>query len=308
MSAITPVSAVLQAAGALLAPLLPGGVQAAKARMQGRRGPGPLQPYRELRRLWRRSAVDPEGVTALYRLAPAVVAAALALSLAVVPVGGHGGGWPAGHDALLVVGLLVTARFAMALSAWDTGTGFGLMGASRDLAFAVFGEALLALTILLAVLPAGSTDLRAMWVAAGGTAIWAQPAHWCGLLAMSLVVLLETGRQPIDNPDTHLELTMVHEGPLLEYAGRDLAALHWAAAVRHWVVLVVAAGLYLPHPVEAWSGLAALGGGMVGIVGALALTETWLARMRLVRVPRVLAAGAGIALLGLVSWVTGGGL
>jgi formate hydrogenlyase subunit 4 len=308
MSAITAASTALQASGVVLAPLLPGGVQALKARLQGRRGAGPLQPYRELRRLWRRTVVDPEGTTAVYRAAPSVVAGALALSLLVVPLGGHGLAWPAGHDAFLLVGLLVVARFAMALSAWDTGGGFGLMGAARDLAFAVFGEALFALTILLAALPAGSTDLRAMWAAAGGGDIWTQPAHWCGLLAVALVVLLETGRQPMDNPDTHLELTMVHEGPLLEFGGRDLAYLQWASAARHWVVLAVAAGLYLPHPTEAWAGLAALAAGVAAAVGALALTETWLAKMRLVRVPRVLGAGAAVALLGLVSWVAGGGL
>jgi formate hydrogenlyase subunit 4 len=308
MSPDTVVPSILQLAAIALAPLLPGGIQAVKARLQGRRGAGLLQPYRELRRLWRRSHVDPAGTTAVYRAAPAIVAAALAVAVAVVPIGGRGAAWPAAHDALLVVGLLVLARYAIALSAWDTGSGFGLMGAARDLTFAVFGEALLALTILLASLPAGSTDLRTMWTAASGTAIWAQPAHWCGLLAMGLVVLFETGRQPFDNPDTHLELTMVHEGPLLEYGGRDLAYLQWASAARHWVVIVIAASLFLPHPAGAWWGLVALGLGVAGIVVTLALAETWLAKMRLLRVPGVLGAGMAVALIGLVSWAAGGGL
>lgn len=308
MSTATAVSTTLQVAGIALAPLLPGAIQALKARLQGRRGAGPLQPYRELRRLWRRSHVAPEGTTVIYRAAPAVVAAALVLAVAVVPIGGNGTDWPAGHDALLVVGLLVLARFAMALSAWDTGAGFGLMGAARDLTFAVFGEALLALTILLASLPAGSTDLRTMWTGAAGTEIWTQPAHWCGLLAMGLVVLFETGRQPFDNPDTHLELTMVHEGPLLEYGGRDLAYLQWGSAARHWVIIVIAAGLFLPHPTGDWWGLVALVLGVAAIVGGLAVAETWFVKMRLLRVPSVLGAGAAVALIGLVSWVAGGGL
>lgn len=295
----------LQVAAAGLAPLLVGGVQAAKARLQGRRGPGPLQPYRELRRLWRRGIVDPEGAGPVYRATPAVVGAALALCLLVVPVAAHGPGWPAGHDALVVVGLLALARTAMALSAWDTGGGFGLMGASRDLTFAVMGEALLVLVVLVAALPAGTTDLRAMWAAGAGTGVWAEPAHWCGALAMGLVAVLETGRQPVDNPDTHLELTMVHEGPLLEYAGRDLAMLTWAAAARHWVVLVLAAGLFLPHPAGFAGSLAALVLGLAALVGALALVETWQAKMRLLRVPPLLAAGAAVALLGVVSWAAG---
>lgn len=301
-------AAAAQAAGVALAPLLTGGIQSLKARLQGRRGAGALQPYRELRRLWSRTPVDPDGAGAVYRVVPALTAAALILAIAVVPLAGRGISWPMGNDALLLVGLLVLARVAAAAGAWDTGSGFALMGAGRDMAFAVAGEALLVLAILLAALPAGSTDLRAMWQAAAGGEAWADPAHWCGLLAIALVVLLETGRQPIDNPDTHLELTMVHEGPLLEYAGRDLAFLQWAAAARHWVVLVLAAGLYLPHPAGTWAGMAATAAGVALGVAGLAVTETWVAKMRLVRVPRVLLAGVAVALLGLVSWVAGGGL
>src|SRR5204862_853008 len=102
------------------------------------------------------------------------------------------------------------------------------------------------------------TDLLAMSAAAGGRGIWDEPAHWCGVLAFALVVLVETGRQPIDNPDTHLELTMIHEGALLEYAGRDLAYLHWVAAARHWLMLTLAAALFLRHPRDFAGGLAAL--------------------------------------------------
>ena len=149
----------------------------------------------------------------------------------------------------MLVGLLALARVAIALSAWDVGGGFGLMGAARDLTFAILGEALAVLVVLLAAVPAGGTGLRRDVV--GGVRAPASGASrrtGAALVAMALVVLLETGRQPIDNPDTHLELTMIHEGPLLEYAGRDLALLTWSAAARHWVVLVLAAGLFLPHP------------------------------------------------------------
>lgn len=292
-----------QVAGIGVAPLLPGAVQSVKARLQGRRGPGALQPYRELRRLWRRGVVQPLGAGPAYRLAPAVAAGALAVAVLVVPLSAHGPEWPAGHDAVLVAGLLALARFAMAASAWDTGAGFGLMGASRDLTVAVFGEALLVLTILIASLPAGTTDLRGMWLAAAGAAVWSEPAHWCGAVAMALVVIVETGRQPIDNPDTHLELTMIHEGPLLEYAGRDLAVLQWAAAARHWVVIALAAGLFMPHPSEPLPGLAAMAGCGALLAFLLALVETWQAKLRLLRVPPLLLAGSGVAVLGLVSWV-----
>ena len=141
MSAGDGVAMGVQVAGLGLAPLLPGGVQAAKARLQGRRGPGVLQPYRELRRLWRRGAVDPGGSGPVYRAHPRPRRGrARGLCLLVVPVAARGTGWPAGNDALLVVGLLALARVAIALSAWDTGGGFGLMGAARDLTFAIVGR------------------------------------------------------------------------------------------------------------------------------------------------------------------------
>jgi len=296
-----------QVAGAGLAPLLPGGVQAVKARLQGRRGPGALQPYRELRRLWGREGVDPDGAGAVYRLAPLLAAGALAVCLLAVPVAPAGAGWPVGHDAVLVVGLLALARVWLALSAWDTGAGFGLMAASRDLTFAVVGEALVLAVVLVASLQAGSTDLVDIWSANAGTEVWTEPAHWCGALAMGLVILLETGRQPIDNPDTHLELTMVHEGPLLEYGGRDLALLTWTGAARHWVVLVIAAGAFLPHPSAVGPALVALAAGLVALVAALALVETLQAKMRLLRVPWLLLAGTALALLGVAASAAGTG-
>lgn len=291
--------------GLALAPLLPGAIQAGKARLQGRRGPSPLQPYRELRRLWSKTLVDPQPTTIVYRLAPCLIAAATVLALFLVPIAGRSPEWPLGNDAIVLVGLLALARFALAAASWDTGSGFALMGSSRDLTLSVFAEALLVLALILAATPAGSTDLVAMSAAASGSAIWSEPAHWCGAAAFALVVLVETGRQPIDNPDTHLELTMIHEGPLLEYGGRDLALLEWSAAARHWIFLVVAAELYLPH----WGGfgaqLAWLAGGVAALCAALALTETAQAKMRILRAPALLAGGSLLALVGLIARLVG---
>ena len=296
-----------QLAGVAAAPLVPGAIQALKARLQGRRGPSPLQPYRTLRRLWGKTAVDPEGTGIVYRLAPPLVAACLLVALLLVPVGGRSAGWGLGNDALVLVGVLALARFALAAATWDTGNGFALMGAARDLTLAVFGEALLLLALLVAALPAAGTDLRAMSDSAAGAGFPGSPAHWCGALAFALVVLVETGRQPVDNPDTHLELTMIHEGPLLEYAGRDLAFLHWAAAVRHWIFLVLGAELFLPH----WGGFGARVlltlAGMAAVAAALAAVETTQAKMRILRVPALLGIGCLIALAGVGSHVAGVG-
>lgn len=303
MTAATAVAGAVQAVGGIaLSPLIPGMIQHLKGRLQGRRGPSPLQPYRELRRLWGKSAVQPEGTSVLYRLAPALVAATLVVAVALVPVGGRSPDWGVGHDALVLVGLLALARFALALASWDTGSGFSLMGSSRDLTFGLFVEGLLLLVLVVAALPHGSTDLRLLSDAGAGWHVWGKPAHWSAALAFAFVVLAETGRQPVDNPDTHLELTMVHEGPLLEYAGRDLAYLQWASATRHWVMLVLAAELFLPHAGSFGLRLLALVLGLAALSAVLALTETWQAKMRILRVPAFLAAGAALGLTGLVSW------
>jgi formate hydrogenlyase subunit 4 len=299
------VSGIVQVGGIALAPLLPGLAQSAKARLQGRRGPSPLQPYRELRRLWRRSRVAPEPRSVVYEAAPPVVGAALLLALLLLPIGSDAASWGLGNDALVLVGLLALARFAIGAAAWDTGSGFALMGASRDLTFAVFVEGLFVLVLVLLALPASSTDLVAMSAVAADGEPWREPVRWAAVVALMLVVIAETGRQPVDNPDTHLELTMVHEGPLLEYAGRDLALLQWAAAARHWIVLVLVAEVAMPHPGPFAAQLAWLAGWLLALAAVLAVIETAQAKMRILRVPLLLGGGVAVCLLGLVSWALG---
>jgi formate hydrogenlyase subunit 4 len=308
VSAATLISGVVQLGGGVLgAPAIVGLIQNLKARLQGRRGPSVLQPYRELRRLWGKSGVEPEPHTPIYTLAPAVVAACTLLALALVPIGGHAPDWGLGHDALVLVGLLALARFAVTLAAWDTAGAFGLMGAARDLTFSVFVEGLLLLVLVLLALPLHSTDLLSMSHAATLQNVWSRPAHWAAAAAFCLVILAETGRQPVDNPDTHLELTMVHEGPLLEYAGRDLAYLQWSAAARHWIVLVLGCELLVPHPGPFAAQVAVLAGGVLALSAALAVCETVQAKMRVLRVPLLLGFGVALCLLGLASWFAGGG-
>lgn len=289
--------------GIALAPLLPGLVQHWKARLQGRRGPTPLQPYRELRRLWGKSAVDVEGAGVVYRLAPSVAASSVAVAVLLVPVASDAPDLGVGRDALVLAGLLALARFAVAASSWEVANGFALMGASRDLTIAVFVEAALVLALAVAALASGTTDLVQMIAGTAGSAAWSGPALALGALAFALVVVAETGRQPVDNPDTHLELTMIHEGPLLEYAGRDLALLQWAAAARHWLVLVLAAQVFLPHATDPRVQLALLPILLIVLCGALALTETLVAKMRILLVPRLLGIAALAALLGIVAWL-----
>jgi formate hydrogenlyase subunit 4 len=302
VSARDAIAGAIQVCGIVaIAPLLPGLTQWVKARLQGRRGASPLQPYRELARLWGKSVVDPEGTGPVYRFAPAIVAATVALAGLLVPIAGHAPDWPVGHDALVLLGLLALGRLALAAATWDTANGFALQGASRDLAISVAVEAALVLALACAALAASTTDLRGMAAAGAGVHVWSNPAQALALLAFLLVVVAETGRLPVDNPDTHLELTMIHEGPLLEYAGRDLAFLQWAMAARHWLMLALAAAIFLPHPSGFVAGLALLPVMLAAVAIGLGLLETLVAKLRILLVPRLLGAGAGVALLAVIS-------
>ena len=291
--------------GVVVAPFLVGLTQLLKARLQGRRGPSPIQPYRELRRLWGKSGVDVVGTTVIYRLVPVVVVAAIGAAVLLVPAAVGAPGFGVGHDALTLAGLLVLARIAICVAAWDLSNGFSLQGASRDLMFAVFVEVTLVLCVVVAALVAGTTDLRGIIAGTAGIDPWASPVLILGAVAFAVVVIAETGRQPVDNPDTHLELTMIHEGPLLEYAGRDQALLQWAMAARHWLVLVIATQIFLPHPEGIWWQLGLLPVWLVVLCGALALTETLVAKMRVLLVPRLIGASAGVAFVGVIIWLSG---
>jgi formate hydrogenlyase subunit 4 len=289
--------------GIALAPLLPGLVQHWKARLQGRRGPSPLQPYRELRRLWSRAGIDVEGTSLVYRIAPPVAAAAVVAAVLLVPVAAAAPDLGVGHSMLALAGLLALARFSVGVASWDTENGFALMGASRDLTIAVFAEAALVLSLGAAALVAGTTDLTGIVAGTAGSATWSSPGLALGAVGFAIVVVAETGRQPFDNPDTHLELTMIHEGPVLEYGGRDLAYLHWAAAARHWIVLVIAAQVFLPHGTSTWGQLVALPLVLVALAAALAVVETLVAKMRILLAPRLLAVGAAAGLLGILTYL-----
>ena len=180
------------------------------------------------------------------------------------------------------------------------------MGASRDGTLAVFVEPVLVLSLTVLALAAGTTDLGALSAATAGVTPWTRPALPLAALAFGLVLIAEMGRQPVDNPDTHLELTMIHEGPLLEYAGRDLALLQWSAAIRHWLVVVLAASTFLPHPADPWVALAVFAPTVVALCAMLAVLETLVAKMRVLLVPRALLVAAAIALLGILSHLATG--
>jgi formate hydrogenlyase subunit 4 len=273
----------------LLAPLLQGAIKSAKARWQNRRGPGLLQPYRDVTKLLARESVVSDQASWVFRYAPTVYAAALISAALLVPTIARRSAAAGVGDAVVFVGLLALARFALALAALDTASNFGGMGASREVAFAALVEPALMLVIFAVALPRGSTSLS---VLVGGGRLGA--ADLIAFGALLIVAIAETGRIPIDNPDTHLELTMAHEGMVLEYSGRPLGVIHWATQVKQLAIVALAVSFFFPWgmagadertPLALAGGLATfvLKAGLLGLV--LAAIETAVAKLRIFRAP-----------------------
>jgi len=292
-----------------VAPLLLGITKAVKSRLQYRRGPSPLQPYRDLAKWWRKEAVESEAASPLTALTPPLVLAAVLVATLLVPIVGRRPPLDGWGDLLVVVGLLALARFVMALAALDAGSAFGGMGSSREVAISALVEPALLLALAGSALAAGSTDLGAIAGAGSlaGTA-WFTPALLLGAGAFAVVAVAETGHEPVDNPDTHLELTMVHEGMLLEASGPRLAMLAYAAELK----LVLVAGLFGAAflPVGLAANLApvsvrvAVGAALAKLVAdavALAVLDATLAKLRILALPGLLATASILAAVGLAA-------
>ena len=282
-----------------LAPLIQGFIQWCKARSQNRRGPAPWQPYHNLFKLLGKDMVTPQTASWITTITPFICFAAAFAVAALAPVfPGQNGGVA---DLLLVVYLFGLSRFMLALAGLDTGSSFAGMGSSREMYLAVLVEPAFLLAILAAVGGAGTTELGAMT----GDALkhsFTLP-YVLAAVAFFLVTVAECGRIPVDNPDTHLELTMFQEAMLLEYSGRELALLHWSIFVRQLGMILLFVRLFLP-----WSWLDLIPFESVWLVGKvffvailLAATETSTAKMRLFRLPDFLAASGLLSLLALVA-------
>ena len=292
-----------------LAPGLVGLIRWLKARLQGRRGAPMWQPYREIRKLLAKEVVVSTNASWLFRVAPYVVfsstvAVTLMVPLVAAPqaLGGVG-------DVLVVVYLLLLATFFLALAGLDPGSAFGGMGASRDVTVAALAEPTIALAIFALALTAGSTNLtRIVSRTLAEPSVALSPGHLLAFTALFVVTLAETGRLPVDNPSTHLELTMIHEAMVLEYSGRYLALIEWAAATKLLVFFTLLANLFLPWGVAAQVtpgtvAVAALAflGKLVLLAGIVAVLETRVAKLRLFRVPELLSVSFVLALLAVTS-------
>ncbi len=288
-----------------LAPLLLGFTRTVKARMLRRRGPPLLQPYRDLLKLIRKEAVLADGASPLFRAAPYMIFAATWVAAALVPTFATGLVFAWVGDLIVIIALIGSARFFLALAGMDIGTSFGGIGSSREMLFASLAEPAMIMIVFTMALIAGSTQLSyiaAFMQESAGLRVSAGLA----LVALIIVAVAENARIPVDNPATHLELTMVHEAMVLEYSGRHLAMIELAAAVKLLLYVSLIACMFFPWGLaEAGSGAAAYAAGMVAYVGKvlaggfmLVLFETSIAKMRVFRVPQFLGAALMLGLLG----------
>ncbi len=288
------------------APLLNGFIKKIKARFQLRQGPPLLQGYRDLAKWLSRSEQVAESTSFVHVLAPAGILAATVAALLFVPVFSERTPLTASGDLIVVVGLLALARALLTLGGMDSGGAFGQMGSSRELAVGALVEPVLLLSLAALALQPQSTRLGEI-VAFGD----AHPGDFLGLgwalaaTGFAVVLIAETGRIPVDNPDTHLELTMIHEGMLIEYSGRSLGMLHHAAMIKQFLLAVLLANLFLPFGMARFDGAASYALGTlfvvvkVALVGvALAVVESAFAKKRFFELPDLIGTAGFSAMLG----------
>jgi len=288
------------------APLLTGFVRKIKARLLRRRGPSVWQPYRDLARLLRKEVVLAENASWLFRVAPYLIFAATWVAAALIPTFAAGLMFNWSADLIAIAALLGSARFFLALAGMDVGTSFGGIGSSREVMIASLAEPAMLLMVFTLALIAGSTQLSTIAEVMSIDETGLRVSLALALIALIMVAIAENARIPVDNPATHLELTMVHEAMVLEYSGRHLAMIELAASLKLLLYMSLIACVFLPWGLA--SPAAGAGAYLVGAavyasklaIGgfALALFETVIAKMRVFRVPEFLGAALMLGLLG----------
>jgi len=299
MSAMAPLHTLL---ALTLAPLLLGVINRTKAVIGGRIGQPLLQPYHDLAKLLRKGAVYSGTTTWVFRAGPVVGLAAILVALALLPFAGAPALWSFSGDVILLVYLLGVLRFVTVAAALDTGSSFEGMGASREVTFAALAEPAVLLGLAALARATGSMSLSAVFAGVTAT-VWGQAAPALALVAaaFSIVFLAENGRIPIDDPTTHLELTMIHEVMVLDNGGPDLAFILYGAALKLWLLGSLLVGVVVPvHTGSPWLDTTSAVGGLFVLAVGTGLVESSMARLRLVHVPRLLIAAGVLATLALV--------
>ena len=299
--------ALLQGAGMLaVAPLLRGTIKKMKAAMQTRQGPPLLQGYYDLAKLLRKETVRSDVASWVYVAGPRVYFATALAATTLVPVLVPMAPLEGAGGILGLVGILALGRFALATASLDTGSPFGGMGGSREMTIAALAEPALMLGLFTSALAAGSLDLGAVVRSLLGPGVVFRPSDIFALSGLFVVLIAETGRIPVDNPATHLELTMIHEAMVLEYAGPDLALVEWASAVKELLYITLLIDLFMPvgiativAPAPLLIAVAAWTGKVLVFAVAITLVESTNAKLRLFRVPELVAVSLGLGFLAL---------
>jgi formate hydrogenlyase subunit 4 len=297
----------LQAAGMVaVAPLLKTGIKRMKALLQNRQGPPLLQGYYDLAKLLGKEPVRSETASWIYVAGPRVYFAAAVAATTLVPTLFAAAPLEAAGGILLLVGTLALGRFALATAALDTGSPFGGMGASRDMTIAALAEPALMLGFFTSALAAGSLNLGELVRGTLGHGLSFHPSDLLAFAGLFIIVIAETGRIPVDNPATHLELTMIHEAMVLEYAGPDLALVEWGSAVKELLYFTLLVDFFLPAGIATRLAPGAVAVALLAwaakvFILAIAVTvaESTNAKLRLFRVPELVSTSLGLAFLAL---------
>ncbi len=289
---------ILQAVGiVLLAPLVAGIIKTVKARLQNRRGPKLLQSYFDIIKLLAKDSVVSPTVSWIFKVAPYIYFASAVAAAAIAPVMLFGGKGPG--DLFTLIYLLALGRFFLVLASLDGGSAFGGMGGAREMFIAVLVEPALLLSMLIVVFKAQTANLSLM--ASHAISSPFSLTYVFAMIAFFIVLIAETGRIPVDNPDTHLELTMIHEGMILEYSGRKLALISLASMVKQLVMILLFVMFFLPSNSFGSATFVWMIVKVLGVAIGIAMTETSTNKMRLFKVPNFLAISCFLSLLALIS-------
>jgi len=291
----------------VVAPLLVGWVNQCRAWMQGRSAPPLLQQFRMLHKLFWKDSVVARDASPIFRLAPYVVFGCMLLAAMIIPTISTNLPLAPAADAIALVGLFALARLFISLAAMDIGTAFGSMGARREMLVGFLAEPAFLMVLFTASLISNSTSLATTVASLGQRELTILPSLAFAGVAFTMVSLAENARIPVDNPATHLELTMIHEALVLEYSARHLALMEWAAALKLFAYSCAGLALFFPWGVAQANDRAALAWALPALLGKLAiggfllaLIETILAKMRIFRVPEFLATAFLLGVLALL--------
>ncbi len=290
------------------APLITGIVKKVKARLQNRQGAPVVQPYRDLQKLFRKGVIVPSSASWIFRFTPYILFGSTLVIVVLVPTLFAPVPMNWAGDIITVVYLFALGRFFLALAGLDAGTAFGGLGSSREMSIAAIIEPAMMLAIFTVSVTAGSTNLSTIVASLSTTPASAvNPSHILAFAGLFIVTLAETGRIPVDNPATHLELTMIHEAMILEYSGRYLALIEWASQMKLLIFLALLSNMFFPlgmattlSPIALIVALLAISAKTVVLAIVVAVVESTNAKLRLFRVPEFLMVAFILSLLALI--------